>query len=185
MTMGVLNLPLVEAQAAATTKVGKRDTYGGRKDYYIYDDAISGTGFTTEPMFRKKNQTEGPYLPTIIVGTNKFDDYSTNKNGYNLGDLVRDVYHESVHIRLQKGTLPGFKDIYPTRGDGKNMHEAVASYFQLTNTTLPDNSDYGIKNIASYGSSSYNLMSESPAKKSISHMNDFFEKLNLNYKKAK
>ena len=110
---------------------------------------------------------------TTIIGKPKFDAYL--KGGwYKLGDLVRDIYHESVHINLYFGRLKGF-GAFGTRDNNSNAaHEVIASYYELTNRILPSMSRPEMLGVANFGKISYSRITDSGLLMSLRYMNNFF-----------
>ncbi len=144
------------------------------KDFYIKDQTFDSPkeGFVTVAS-EKKIQADGvDHLPTTHVNEAVFNKYMDG--GMSWGALVRSVYHESVHIRLQLGRETGYPEIYPM-GEGINHSEVIAFYKMITNTSLPGFANSKEKSFyASWGRAYYNGIIDDNWKAILSKQNHLF-----------
>jgi RHS repeat-associated protein len=109
------------------------------KDFYIiynakFDSDLSKGAFYTNSSFRKDEQNGVPLLPTTFIKAKPLLDFAHGKTSF--GALVRQVYHEFVHIRLYSGKELEFPAVSSSAGNGF-AHEVIAYNRMLTNSTLP------------------------------------------------
>jgi RHS repeat-associated protein len=142
------------------------------RDYQLHKVVATKGGFATLAWIPGQDITKRNPMTTVI-GKGKFDAY-LNGGWYKFGDLVRDVYHESVHINLYFGKLERF-GAFSLMGDNNYAHEVIASYYELTNKTLPPMSVSGMLGIANYGKSEFGLITTPSLITSLGYMNNFFK----------
>ena len=140
------------------------------RDYHLWPTAVNKGGFQTQPY--AKIREGGNILPTTVIGKGLFDNFMNGTGSF--GGLVRAIYHESVHINLMLGRIDGFKAIYPTIGDGKSIHEVIASYFQITNSSLPPMNQNEINFISVYGNGYFNSIQNTSISNYYNYMKVLF-----------
>jgi RHS repeat-associated protein len=128
------------------------------EDFYYVEQATENSIFAFETKSFNPLVENIPAKPTILIYKSEVIKFVTEKRS--MGWLLRNIYHEFVHVRLLLGKENGFDAIAGPQSYVANIHEVIAYSKMLTVPVLPKmNSDEG-SYYASEGANNYKRISD-------------------------